>query len=197
MAFRAIIIAFILVPPLLLEAVEQVNLCQWRKCSPVETQPGDLVFRRDNGVWSWIFIQASKREKRFSHVGIVLNGGRSPVIVHADASELTGIGCVRKQNWAGFFSESVDGALYRYDGVRDVRERIASEACKRLCVPFDTGFDMSNTNKLYCSELIRESVNGATADEVIGYTIVANHKAMVSIDDCYYTNMIKVAECQE
>ena len=190
-------IAFIFVPPLLIEAVEQVDICQWRECSPVETQPGDLVFRRDNGVWSWFFIQASKREKRFSHVGIVLDGGKSPVIVHADASELTGVGCVRKQSWSAFFSESIDGALYRYDGVRYVREKIASEACKRLRVPFDTGFDMSNTNKLYCSELVQESVNGATSYDTIGYTIVANRKRMISIDDCYCTNMIKIAECRE
>ena len=187
--------AFLLVPPLMSEAAEQVDIRQWRKSSPVETQPGDLVFRRDNGVWSWFFIQASKREKRFSHVGIVLDGGKNPIIVHADASELTGIGCVRKQNWAGFFSESVDGALYRYYGTRHVRVRIAAEACKRLGVPFDTGFDMSSTNKLYCSELVREAVNGATSYETIGCTILPNRKTMISIDDCYCTNMIKVAEC--
>ena len=190
-------ITFMLVPPLLIEAVEQVEICQWHKCSPVEAEPGDLVFRRDNGVWSWFFVQASKREKRFSHVGIVIDGGRNPTIVHADASEMTGVGCVRKQDWAGFFAESVDGALYRYDGVRYVREKIASEACKRLRVPFDTGFDMSNTNKLYCSELVRESVNGATSHETIGYTMLTNCQTMISIDDCYHTNMIKVAECRE
>lgn len=197
MRVQTLVMVCLLAPRLLSEVVGQVDLSAWRKGPPVEVQPGDLVFRRDNGVWSWFFIQASRRERRFSHVGIVVEGGASPFIVHADASELTGVGCVRRQRWSEFFAESLDGAVYRYEGTRQIRERIAAEALRRLGVPFDTGFDMTSTNKLYCSELVRESVNGATGLETIGYTRVAALKSMIAVDDCYATNMVKVAECRK
>ena len=189
------IIACMFVPLLLKGGVEQVDIDKWKLSSPIETRPGDLVCRRDNGVWSWFFVHASTREKRFSHVGIIVVGGKFPLIVHADANELTGRGCVRQQTWAKFFSESIDGALYRYSFDQSVCNDIAHEALGRLSVPFDTGFDMENTNKLYCTELVRESVNAATTEDSIGYTWLRDLKRLVAVDDCYKTNAIKLAEC--
>ena len=185
-----------LAPCLLFGKVAQVDLEAWRSRPPVDAQLGDIAFRRDDGVWSWLFINASRREKRFSHVGLVVVEGNDPRVAHADAHEMTGIGCVRVQRWSEFFSESMDGALYRYDGSAETRKRIATEAVKRAGVPFDTGFDMSNTNKLYCTELVRESVNAATECQTIGFTCLGGLRRIVAIDDCLVTNMIKVSECR-
>lgn len=185
-----------LAPCLLLGDMAQVDLEDWRIHPPVDAQLGDLVFRRDNGVWSWLFINASRREKRFSHVGIVVEGGKGARIAHADAHELTGVGCVRVQRWSEFFSESLDGAIYRYRGSVETRNQIAQEAVNRVGVPFDTGFDMSDTNKLYCTEFVRESVNAATKCQTIGFTSLGGLRRIVAIDDCLVTNMMKVAECK-
>lgn len=156
---------------------------------------GDLVFRRDNGVWSKIFINASTRERRFSHAGIVAITNGCVGVIHADANELTGTGRVRFEEWRGFFSESADGAVFRYNGEATIRNKIVDEAKKRLNVPFDSGFDMTQTNKLYCSEFVRESVNAAVGRRVIGYTRVPAGKGFVAVDDCYRSEMSMVAEC--
>ena len=195
--FAPIKLTFIsaMVPLLLWGEVGRSSISDWRDGPPVSVKRGDLVFRKDNGVWSKFFVCASRREKRFSHVGIVDADGDDPLIIHANASETTGIGSVRRQRWSGFFSESLDGAVYRFKGTRDERERIALEARSRIGVCFDTGFDMLNTNKLYCTELVREAVNAAARREVIGFTTVADLKKLIAVDDCYKSEMSLVAEC--
>lgn len=189
------IMACALAPLLLCAEVEQMGMASWRVTPPQCVQVGDLVFRRDQGMWSWLFIDASRREKRFSHVGVVVACGQDPLIVHADADERTGTGCVRQQPWRAFFAESRDAAVYRYAGDKAVRDRFAQEALGRIGVPFDTGFDMTDTNKLYCSELVRESLNAAARREVIKTTILANATEFIALDNCYETEMIKIAEC--
>lgn len=185
-----------IVPLLLWGEVGHSLISEWRKNPPASVERGDLVFRKDNGVWSKFFINASKCEKRFSHTGIIdgVSGG-VPTIIHADADERTGVGCVRRQRWGDFFNESVDGAVYRFNGTNDEREKIAVEAERRIGVHFDTGFDMWDKKKLYCSELIRDAVNAAVNREVIGYTTVADCKTLVAVDDCYKAEMSLVAEC--
>lgn len=175
--------------------VRQLAIEDWRRIPQLTVENGDLVFRRDNGVWSKIFINASTRERRFSHAGIVTITNGCIKIIHADANERTGIGCVRSEGWSGFFSESSDGAVFRYNGDDAIRNRIADEAKKRLNVPFDTGFDMTQTNKLYCSELVRESVNAAAGRQIIGCTMLSVDKGFVAVDDCYRSEMRMIAEC--
>ena len=175
--------------------VRQVSIEKWRIAPPTSVASGDLVFRRDNGVWSSLFINASKRDRRFSHAGIVVIEGGCVKVIHADANEHTGVGCVRSEDWSGFFSQSLDGALYRFTGDRESGRKIGDEARHRLGVPFDTGFDMTQTNKLYCSEFVREAVNSAIGRKVIGFTPTAETGGYVAIDDCYRGEMVLLAEC--
>ncbi|HBO98383.1 MAG TPA: hypothetical protein DD637_00885 [Verrucomicrobia bacterium] len=176
--------------------VRRLAIEDWRTFPPRPLiENGDLVFRRDNGIWSRIFINASTRERRFSHTGIVAITNGRVRIIHADANEQTGKGRVRSEEWCSFFSESADGALFRYNGDAAIRNKIADEAKKRLNVPFDSGFDMSQTNKLYCSEFVRESVNAAVGRQVIGYTKVTADRGFVAVDDCYRSEMSMIAEC--
>ena len=188
-------ITFILASRLLFGGVTQVDIENWRTNPPRDVAPGDLVFRRDNGVFSWLFICASQREKKFSHVGIVVEGGERPRIIHADANEISGIGCVREEGWEGFFRESLGAAVWRLQVADGVRKKIVVEARARLGVPFDSAFSLSDTNRLYCSEFVRESVNAATGEETIGVTDLGGGKRMVAVDDCYATNVVKIAEC--
>ena len=180
----------------LMGAAVTVEVANWRDGPPCGVRRGDLVFRRDNGVWSWFFISASSRERRYSHAGIIVSGGDSPVIIHSDANEGTGCGCVRKQGWKDFFAESLDGAVYRLNVSPAERLAVAEEAELRLGVPFDSGFDMENTNKLYCTELLRVSVNAACKKNVIDSTSLANGNRLIAIDDCYKTNVTLICSCK-
>lgn len=176
-------------------AAEVVGL-EWKRMPPPGLKAGDIVFRKGRGMWTKYFIRASTREKRFSHAGIVARTGPSTLILHAEGGDLTGIGNVRLEDWQGFLEIASECAVYRYAGSEEVGMAIASCGLKRLGVPFDPSFDMSSTNELYCTELIREAVNEATGTNVVGFT-VCNGQGIITLDDIYRRGFIKTFDsCQ-
>lgn len=142
-------------------------------------------------MWTKYFIRASTREKRFSHVGIVVRTEPSALILHSDGNDMTGVGNVRTEEWTGFFSIASECAVYRYSGSEEIARSFASGGLRRLGVPFDPAFDMSSTNALYCTELIREVVNEAVGTEVIGFTVRKGQR-IIAIDDVYREGFVKV-----
>ena len=123
-------------------------------------------------------------EKRFSHVGIVSEIGSEVALIHADADERTGDGCVHSEGWRGFFADALECAVFRFDGDPNVASNIAINAKRRLGVKFDSAFDMSETNRLYCSEMVRLAINEAVGTNLVGFTKVCGHN-VVAIDDLY------------
>lgn len=176
-------------------AAEAVGL-EWKRMPPPGLKVGDIVFRKGRGMWTKYFISASTREKRFSHAGIVARTDPSTLILHAEGGDLTGIGNVSLEDWQGFLEIASECAVYRYAGSEETGVAIASCGLKRLGVPFDPSFDMSSTNELYCTELIREAVNEATGTNVVGFT-VCNGRGIITLDDIYHRGFIKTFDsCQ-
>lgn len=163
----------------------------WKSSPPAGVKVGDVVFRKGSGMWTRYFIGASSREKRFSHVGIVVSVEPTALILHADGNDRTGVGKVRTEQWEDFFSIASECAVYRYSGDEETARSFARGGLRRLDVPFDPAFDMSSTNALYCTELIREVVNEAVGSELIGFTILKGHR-IIAIDDVYHKGFVKV-----
>ena len=158
---------------------------EWKNEPPMQLAVGDLVFRRGHGAWTSFFINASTKERRFSHVGIVVEiRNNEAVLIHADADERTGDGCVRAEGWRGFFADALECAVFRFDGDSSVASNIAISAKRRLGVRFDSAFDMSETNRLYCSEMVRLAINEAVETNLVGFTTLCGHN-VVAIDDLY------------
>ena len=160
------------------------DMCLWKVDVPCALKVGDLVFRKGHGVWTKYFISCSMREKRFSHVGIVAEIGDEVVLIHADADERTGDGRVRGEAWHSFFVDALECAVFRFDGDSSVASNIAINAKCRLGVKFDSAFDMGETNRLYCSELVRLAINEAVGTNLVGFTKVCGRN-VVAIDDLY------------
>lgn len=156
----------------------------WQISPPVEVHIGDVVVRKGYGAWTHYFINCSSREKRFSHVGIVSEIGSDIALIHADADERTGYGFVHSECWRSFFSDALECAVFRFDGDSSVASNIAINAKRRLGVKFDSAFDMTETNRLYCSEMVRLAINEAVGTNLVGFTRVCGRN-VVAIDDLY------------
>ena len=71
-------------------------------------------------------------------------------------------------------------AGYRLAGIIN----IGLNAKRRLGVKFDSAFDMGETNRLYCSEMVRLAINEAVGTNLVGFTKVCGRN-VVAIDDLY------------
>lgn len=163
----------------------------WTKTPPIALQNGDLVFRRGHGFWTRHFVNCSTREKRFSHVGVIHCLSNRFEIIHSEADDYSGVGSVKRSDWASFFKDSSEMCVFRYRGERAVRDRIAGEAQNLLGVPFDPFFDMGETNSLYCTEMVRIAVNKAVQKELIGHSAVFGRK-VIAIDDVYRADFDRI-----
>lgn len=164
------------------------------------TQSGDLIYRFGNGFFSGLFRDFSTQEKRFSHVGIIYRPHHSDSIfvLHAEASELTGIGGVRKDR-AGLFLHKVnEWAIYRVQASLDQRREIARQALNHHSrkVPFDRTFDVMDTSAVYCTELVARCVNKALHTELIQQRTTRAKRRFIAIDDTYLVDGVELVQKQ-
>lgn len=188
----AALAALLVFAPMSVQSAEKPDL-SWRQSPPVEVRKGDLVCRRGNGLWSSLFASLSSREPRFSHVGVVWEEGASPTLIHADASDWSGKGCVREGSWQDFFegANATECAVFRLEAGGGLAERFALAARQRLGVPFDTAFDLGETNRLYCTELLAVALEEACGHNTVPRTS-RGEKVYYAIDDLYARGFLKV-----
>lgn len=168
----------------------------WKNNSPNNLKSGDIVFRKGSGLWTKYFIDISSREKRFSHVGIVVSNLSNAIILHADANDFTGIGKVRLEEWDAFFRNASECAIYRYDGDLSYGRLFAEKGLEKLGVPFDWSFNMNSTNSLYCTELVRNVINEVVQTNLVGHT-KAYGRRVIAIDDIYYKGFKKIFDSEK
>ncbi len=152
----------------------------------VEFCDGDLVFRYGNGVFSSYFRDFAGKGNPYSHVGVVvLDKGKSVRVVHAQASELSGIGRVRAEPAEDFLKGVSVWGLYRLRASPERRDRVAGAAMDfaRREVPFDPDFDLGDSTAVYCTELVMRAVNAGCDSTVILPRTFRYGRLFVSLDD--------------
>jgi len=132
---------------------------------------GDLVFRKGRGIFSDIFKKIGDIDSPFSHVGIVYIEGNDVFTIHTEASELTGVGCAKKEQLSKFIDSrnAVTYAFYSIDGLGSASiKQVLKTALKYVNdkIPFDTKFNLRDDDKLYCTELVYKAFKTVGIDLV-------------------------------
>lgn len=151
---------------------------------------GDLLFRQGTGFFSQYFMNAGARPSPYSHVGLVANHHGKLVVLHAEASELTGRGLVKSEPLEIFLSHenALAAAVYRVAATNTQRQKAvgyALEAYERK-IPFDTAFDIGDQSRVYCTELIWRAYQAAGLNLVLvmdDATVGSVKKKIVSINN--------------
>jgi len=122
-----------------------------------EMQDGDLVFRRGKSLSSYAVFMTDAHSN-FSHVGMIVHENGCPFIIHAVPDESKGPEYVKKELPKDFFSfkRCSSGALYRVRCDTKTKEKAAETAHNfyEKAIEFDHAFDLSDQEKLYCTELV-------------------------------------------
>lgn len=146
-------------------------LCLWVSCKdtkaksqrimPVEIlADGDLVFRRGTGLLSHVVTSASK-DGVYSHIGILKKIGDEWFVIHAvpDEPDFEGDSDrVKIDSLSRFFmpDRAVRGMIARITEDTLVASKAACTACEmaRQGILFDHDYNLADTSRMYCSELV-------------------------------------------
>lgn len=145
------------------------NRLQGKRCvlpDSVELRAGDVVFRLGGGLESHAVL-ALDRDGDYSHVGIVVDTMGKKMIVHAVPGEPDFKGDVDRVKLdpiEKYFSSvyALRGAVLRLSDSTTARR--ASEvalAVFRRGVLFDGDYDMNDTTRMYCTEMVEYAYSRA------------------------------------
>ena len=152
-------------------------------------EPGYLVLRMGLGADSRLLAQMNRKDKSYSHCGIVLIENGYPFVYHSIGGENNPDERLRRDSAKFFFSPVYNTALavvrYDFDSAELGELEKVVRAYYKLRPKFDMKFDLSTDDKLYCSEFVCKAVNKATRDTAyIGTTSVAGMR-FVGIDNLF------------
>ncbi len=139
---------------------------------------GYIVLRMGLGADSRLLAQMNRKNKSYSHCGIVMVENGYPFVYHSIGGENNPDERLRRDSANFFFSPVYNTAIavVRYDldpGRLGELGNIVREYYKRR-PKFDMKFDLRTDDKLYCSEFVFKAVNKAAHDTAyIGTTSVA------------------------
>jgi hypothetical protein len=150
---------------------------------------GDLVLRRGRDVASYMISQSGVEEKMYSHCGIVQIENGKPVVYHFISSGNKNRQGLVRDAASVFFSAKQNNivAVKRYPmNKAQLREQSALVNGYYQQHPgFDMNFDMSNTDKLYCSEFVYRVMNKVMGDTAFIKSAEKNGFAYIPIDRLY------------
>jgi hypothetical protein len=119
---------------------------------------GDIIFRQGISMVSRL-VQGLDNSVPYTHVGLIVQSPEGFRVVHAvPAEDNEIIACVKEESLEVFLRPDRARALGIYRSKCDAGElsRISPWAIRKADAqtPFDDAFDLSDTNSLYCTELI-------------------------------------------
>ncbi|HEY1032245.1 MAG TPA: hypothetical protein VGD89_10775 [Flavipsychrobacter sp.] len=145
---------------------------------------GDIVLRTGNDVTSNMFCRANTQDKTYSHTGFVIVEDGHPFIYHSIGGEDNPDEVLRRDSATRWFSPAHNNGLgiSRFPLTAEEIDSAVAIASRYYHgkKKFDLDFDLSNDDKLYCTEFIYKVLNNATRDTAyikptkrLGYTYIA------------------------
>ena len=145
-------------------------------------EAGDLLFKgAETGAGTRLAAGWSLGDKRWGHVGIVVDGGQS--VIHADTGEPGEVGAVRKVTLADFLADVETLGIYEIDLTGEARATYLAFAESAVGLPFDHGFSVRSENSLYCSELVWRAMSAGLGTDAIPAKSERLGRTYVSISD--------------
>jgi uncharacterized protein YycO len=128
----------------------------------VNAQEGDIICRLGDRTWSLYFKGFSQKDKRFSHLGIIHRHDDGITVINAEGLAWEGKNYVSESTLHEFINPARIIGLYRLDGVEG--KMISEEALKMIGRPFDWDFNLNDSDKLYCTELLYAALKEAAPE---------------------------------
>ena len=139
---------------------------------------GDLIFRKELNFISNMFALVDNSE--YSHIGIVFVEGDQIFVYHIESNEKDND--VKKDEINHFLSSSEKYVIFRYKD--NIDEKSLQNILKNMFqenIKFDYYFDLTTTDKLYCTEFVNNIFYKLINKNIYTYLYDFNGNLVISI----------------
>jgi hypothetical protein len=150
---------------------------------------GDVVLRMGLGADSYLLSLINRRDKSYSHCGIVMIEDGKPLVYHCVGGEDNPDERMRSDDAKLFFTPAHNTAIalvhYEFDchTIEKLHNVVHAYYSKRP--KFDLKFDLATDDELYCSEFVSKAINNATHDTAHIPVSHVRGKTFIGIDDLF------------
>lgn len=147
--------------------------------------PGDVIFKKGDGLWGRLAARFSDNDDGYGHVGIVDQRDGELVVIHAGGDPATRNGRVQESRFSDFLGAARAAALYRplLDEKGAGAELDYALAAVRRNAPFDAAFSLDTEEALYCTELVWRALSAGLGEDAAPEKSERGGKVYVAIDD--------------
>lgn len=134
-----------------------------------QLKEGDMVFRMNEDFTSQFIRQFNRKDKSFSHVGIILFDNGRPFVYHM-GTENNPKGLMQKDSFPAFCNPRHNRAfgIYRYAldpaELQSLKKKVLG--WKESGVRFDSSFNLNTKDRMYCSEMVARALEQATQQRI-------------------------------
>lgn len=133
-------------------------------------QEGDIVLRMNQDPFSEFIRYFNKKDKSFSHAGLVMQDRGVLMIYHMASEHGNPKQLMLKQKLARFADPHHNSgyAIYRYSFTAPELNNMRSllNDWHQLPVHFDTAFNLATDDELYCSEMVQKAIVTGTNNRI-------------------------------
>lgn len=132
---------------------------------------GQLITRSSNDFESMIFQNFSRRERAYSHSGIVFKEDSIFVVYHCVEGDENPSGICKREPFDSFINPLQKTGLgifqYLLSGMETKKLHSILKKDYDSKIPFDISFNLQTNDSLYCSEMIYKALKQATNNRII------------------------------
>lgn len=141
-----------------------------------DLEEGDILLRRGSSFISTMISRATPSARGMSHCGIVIWEKEEWQVIHSISGSISDQDGIRMESIQSFVSKAHNDMIWHIKPAFEVdRKKLGKSARYYLSqrTPFDHDFDLSNDNRLYCTEFVRCVYLDSGAEDVFTYRNVA------------------------
>lgn len=160
------------------------DLAAWQS---YDLEEGDILLRRGSSFISTLISRATPSAKGMSHCGIVIWEKGKWQIIHSISGSISDQDGIRMESVQSFVSKADKDMIWHIKPAFGIdRQKLGINARHYLAqkTPFDHDFDLSDSNRLYCTEFVRSVYLDSGAEDVFTYRNVAG-KLLVDLSSFF------------
>ena len=174
----------------------QENLYHLSEKDSNQLREGDIILRRGNGFVSSVINELFQTGYNLSHCAFLTNENGKWYVIHTVSSELSNFDGVQKESLEKFVLESVPRTIItvrlKDKNLDPLKPLMFARNYLKQKIAFDDKFDLSDSTKFYCTELIYKAYLNAFKKDLFSSRFKTDHPNFLSINAFLDTTLFDI-----